>query len=213
MNAPVKALATGLDVRWNATVTGLRREDGLWWLEGAGETTGFEAVVVAIPAEQAAILLAPVAAAFSARAGATRSAPCWTFMAAFSERVRFAADVLREGPVMGWAARNSAKPGRDGPESWVVQASPEWSREHLERSPAEIVPLLLNAFAIAVGVELPRVLVSAAHRWRYAKSGASGEGCLWDGAQALGVCGDWLLGPRVESAWLSGIRLAEVITG
>jgi predicted NAD/FAD-dependent oxidoreductase len=24
-------------------------------------------------------------------------------------------------------------------------------------------------------------------------------------------CGDWLIGPRVESAWLSGVRLAELI--
>ncbi len=27
----------------------------------------------------------------------------------------------------------------------------------------------------------------------------------------LGACGDWLLGPRVEAAWLSGHRLAMQI--
>ena len=27
---------------------------------------------------------------------------------------------------IAWAARNSAKPGRSGPEAWVVQAGPDW---------------------------------------------------------------------------------------
>ncbi len=213
MNAPVKALAAGLDVHWNAPVSGLRRLDGVWTLDGVNHEPDFDAAVVAIPAEQAAILLAPVVPEMGARAEATRSAPCWTAMAAFAEPVRCAADVLRGGPVLNWAARNSAKPGRCGPESWVMHAAPDWSREKLERSPPEIVPLLLQALASQTGVALPPVLVSAAHRWRYAMSGASGEGCLWSVGTALGVCGDWLVGPRVESAWLSGIRLAAAMIG
>jgi len=34
-------------------------------------------------------------------------------------------------------------------------------------------------------------------------------GCAWDAAQALGVCGDWANGGRVEGAWLSGSALAR----
>jgi renalase len=32
---------------------------------------------------------------------------------------------------------------------------------------------------------------------------------LWNRDIGLGVCGDWLLGPRVECAWLSGRQLAK----
>ena len=42
-------------------------------------------------------------------------------------------------------------------------------------------------------------------------AGAQGSISLWDPAARLGVCGDFLLGPRVEAAWLSGTHLAAAI--
>ena len=211
MNAPIKALSHAMDVRWNVQVTALRRRQGEWLLVGEGGEEAFDVVVVAIPAEQAAVLLAPHEPEFAARATSTVSEPCWTLMAAFAEPLSVAGDVLRGDAVVGWAARNSAKPGRTGPESWVVQGSAQWSRAHLECTPADIVPMLLGAFAVATGVALPRPSAALAHRWRFAKSGAAGDGQLWSRDRLLGVCGDWLLGPRVECAWLSGTALASEI--
>ena len=136
----------------------------------------------------------------------------WTVMAAFEERVGLGADVMREHGAIGWAARNSAKPGRSGPEAWVVQAGPAWSQANLEEAPGDVTQTLMAAFAERVGSPLPGVLSATAHRWRYARSGAAGAGSLWNAALQLGVCGDWLLGPRVESAWMSGDGLAQRIT-
>ena len=143
MNAPVKQMAASAQVRWSAQIAAIRQEGAGWQI--AEEQ--FDCAVIATPAEQAAPLLAPWEAGFAAKAARTTSAPCWTVMAAFAEPLPFGADVLRaEGPI-GWAARNSAKPGRSGPESWVVQAGPDWSRAHLEESPGDIVAPLLRALA------------------------------------------------------------------
>ena len=46
-----------------------------------------------------------------------------------------------------------------------------------------------------------------------AMGGAAGRAMLWDGGTRLGVCGDWLVGPRIESAWASGRALAAAISG
>ena len=213
MNAPVKALAGMLDVHWNVQVTALKRAARGWIVLADAALGEFDAVVIATPAEQAAVLLAPVKAEFAASATSTVSAPCWTLMAAFAERLPLAADIVRGDPVIGWAARNSAKPGRVGMESWVVQASADWSRRHLEQSSVDITPLLLQALAGFAGVALPDPSAALAHRWRYAKSGAAGQSHLWAAERSLGVCGDWLLGPRVECAWLSGSSLAAAIVG
>lgn len=214
MNTPLKASASGLPVRWGVRVEGLRREAAGWRLWGEGlDEVGFDAVLTALPAEQTAALVRDVAPRVAATAEAHPSEPCWTAMAAFAGPLAVAPDVLKtEGPV-SWAARNSAKPGRTGPEAWVVQASPQWSRERLEDEAGEVASDLLALFFEAAGALAAPPLHLAAHRWRYARSGKAAKERLWDPRLQLGACGDWLIGPRVESAWLSGRRLARAVLG
>lgn len=211
MTAPVRAMANSLTVHCPVQIDAVGRvggqeTDGGWSIGGLR----FDTLVVALPAEQAGPLLRPIHPDFADRADATPAAPCWTVMVAFPISLP-APDVLRNDGPIGWAARNNAKQGRTGPEAWVIQAGPDWSRANLERSPDDIVPLLLAALSERLGVPLPEPLAASAHRWRYARSGAEGSGSLWDPALSLGVCGDWLLAPRIEAAWLSGSRLAAAI--
>ncbi|MGY2734368.1 putative NAD/FAD-dependent oxidoreductase [Sphingomonas sp. UYP23] len=58
---------------------------------------------------------------------------------------------------------------------------------------------------------LPAPVVRIGHRWRYARAKATQHGVLWNDAMRIGAVGDWLLAPRIESAWLSGRMLAERI--
>ncbi len=212
MSAPAAALAAGLDVTTTSRVEALLREPAGWRLAGENLDAGpFDVAVVAVPAEQAGALVRRWDGGFAEAADATPAEPCWTLMAAFPERLPIADDVVkRRGPI-GWAARDSGKPGRGGPESWVVQAGPAWSREHLEDAPDAVLTRLMAALAEVAGAPLPTPAAAAVHRWRYARSGHLGRGDLWNVPLGLGVCGDWLLGPRVECAWVSGHRLAGLI--
>jgi predicted NAD/FAD-dependent oxidoreductase len=226
MNAPVRHMAAAHRVHWSARIDALARDGAGWQLAGDGLPDGqdaarYDAVVMAVPAEQAAPLLRPWDEAMAAPAAATLSAPCWTAMFAFAAPLPAPATTLRRHGPIGWAARDSAKPGRSGPESWVVQASPEWSLAHLETDGAWVREQLLAALGAALGRmpgalpghALPYPVAATAHRWRYALSGAHGTGLLFNPALGLGACGDWLIGPRVEAAWLSGDRLGAAMAG
>jgi hypothetical protein len=215
MNAPLRSMASNMDVQWGARVDFIARHAEGWIVQGDMiDSRPHDAVIVAIPAEQAAVLLAGVDAPFAGLAATAISAPCWTVMLAFASPVPLAADILpNPGDPIGWAARNRAKPGRSGPEAWVVQASPEWSIAHLEDDPEAIVETLQAALAQAIGERLPGVLSATAHRWRYARSASADIGVLWNSSSCIGVCGDWLLGPRVEFAWMTGYRLAGAMIG
>ena len=206
MTAPVRAMAGSLDLSCPVQIDRLERDDAGWHLAGAT----FDTVLLAVPAENAAPLLRPWHSTFADRAVATPADPCWTVMAAFPEPLP-APDILRQQGPIGWAARNNGKPGRTGPESWVIQAGPAWSRANLERDKDEITPLLLDALAARLDTALPPPLAAIAHRWRYSRSGTEGSVALWDPAHRLGACGDWLAGPRVEAAYLSGLALAEAL--
>lgn len=214
MNAVIKALAAAQDVHWNTRAEQVRREGAGWLVRTDGATLGpFTTLVLAIPAEQVVPLVQDHDPGMAQAAGGAQSQPCWTAMFTFAAAVPIAHDILRDAGAIGWAARNSAKPGRGGPEAWVVQGSPEWSAANLEADAADIAALLLAELSSAAGVALPEPAAASAHRWRYAQSAALGYGAMWNADLRLGLCGDWLLAPRVECAWLSGQQLARDITG
>lgn len=215
MNSPVRLMAEACEVHWSSRIEALEKHQDGWMLGGAAaEQRRFDAVVIAVPAEQAGPLLRPFDASMAALADAANAAPCWTVMAAFANPIASTPDAVRGQGILGWAARNSAKPGRQGQEAWVLQATPEWSHRHLEDAAEDVVRSLLASLAAELDAQLPAPVTAIAHRWRYARYGSTeDQGVPWNPALALGTCGDWLLGPRVECAWLAGARLAAAMAG
>jgi predicted NAD/FAD-dependent oxidoreductase len=133
---------------------------------------------------------------------------CWALMLRFAApvAVSFDAAFVNDGPLR-WIARNGSKPARDGPETWLLHATAEWSETHLEQDADGVAAELLEAFA-RLGAPAPQAFT--AHRWRYADTEPPlAVGCEWDAALGLGLCGDWLNGGSVENAWHSGRRLAH----
>lgn len=180
--------------------------------------SGFSAVLLAIPSAQAQNLLqtSKLAEAWIPRLGEVEMAPCWTLMLAFPQAMQ--PDLSTLGPQwsaarskhhrIAWLARESSKPGRSPIERWTVQASAEWSKEHLQDDPARVQAKLLKAFGEVTGIHAEPAHVDS-QRWLYAKTSRPlGQSHLFNADQGLGVCGDWCLGYRVESAFVSGLELA-----
>ncbi|MEM1287190.1 MAG: FAD-dependent oxidoreductase [Pseudomonadota bacterium] len=174
----------------------------------------FDKVIVTAPAPQAHGLVEAVGEPFGKLAD-VKFAPSYTLLAAFENKL----DVpdlpeLTEDSHLATACRQSAR----GPERetdhdlWVVQASADFSAEHIERERPEMVPVLLKLFQDAVGVPVPQPDYGAGHRWRYALvRQAVGEPFLLSPDGKIGVAGDGLLGPRVELAFLSGVQCAQAM--
>lgn len=188
---------------------------------GEQVAAGFDAVLLAQPAEHAAALLraSGIDAGLGAAVADVRTAPCWTLMLAYPQAVR--PDVSPIGPQwsaarsthhrVAWLSRESSKPRRAGVERWTVQASPEWSREHLRDSPDRIKGKLLKAFAEITGIRAEPAYAHAVC-WEQAQTLAPlGYSHVWNAEEALGLCGDWCLGHRVEDAFLSGLDLALAV--
>lgn len=179
---------------------------------------GFHSVVLAIPAWQARELLqnSELAPSWVGRIDAVQVDPCWTLMLAFPQAMQPGLGAL--GPQwnaarsthhrIAWLARESSKPARGPIERWTVQASAEWSSEHLQDDPARVQAKLQRAFAEVTGIRAEPAHVDV-HRWLFAKTRRPlGQTHLWDAQASLGVCGDWCIGHRVEDAFLSGLELA-----
>ncbi len=183
--------------------------------------SGFDAVLLAMPAAPAAALLkaSKLAPAFARKLDAVEVAPCWTLMLAFPQASQPTLSHL--GPQwnaalsthhrIAWLARESSKPGRAAVERWTVQASPAWSLEHLEDDAPRVQAKLLKAFAEVTGIRA-QPSHAQVQRWRHAKTMTPlGRSHLWDARAGLGLCGDWCLGHRVEHAFVSGLELALAV--
>lgn len=213
MNAPLKYMARDLDVRWGTRIAQVSAMDGGWQMAHADGSEQVSHCVCAIPAEQTAQLLKTAAPQMARFAGRVVSDPCWTVMAAFDAPLPIEPDSIREQTAdISWAARNSAKPDRSGPESWVIQASAEYSREYLELDAEDAAQQILARFLAEHAAARVMPAYITAHRWRYAMPRPNtAPRILWDDRQKIGAAGDWLVRPEVEGAWLSGKALAEAV--
>ena len=205
MNALVKPMAEGLDIRLGAQVTPLR--DGAHWRI---EEALFDRVISTVPAAQARALFPETAEALAA----VEVAPCWTLMVAFEHGTDWPDMARARDTDLAWIARNTSKPGREPePECWVVHASPDWSRAHLELEKEVAQERMLDLLRGMRGA-LPGLVSASAHRWRYAMTIAPlGRSHMASDDGSLLIGGDWCLGARVEDAWESGRAMAAAVIG
>lgn len=219
MTAPARSLARNLRVVSACRINGITGKPGAWQLAADATTpvsiepNVFDAVILAMPAPQIVPLATSAGAHFN-ELDRVHYAPCLTLMLGFDSPVAMHEPFITpaDGP-LAWIARNNSKPGRASlPDTIVAQATPGWSRAHIDAPIDLITQELLHAVSRHIGSATPTT--SMVQRWRYARvEQTAGVACLWDPVYRIGACGDWALGARVECAFDSGAALASAIIG
>lgn len=217
MNALLKAMAAGQEVRLQTRVAHLRRRPDGWQLfdEQDGDLGTFDRVVSSAPLPQTRELLGPHLAEPDALAPYAM-APCYALLLAVDAAALPAWDAARVNHApLRWIAFNHRLPGRGPAGSVVAHSTPEWAREHLEHDQDWVQQQLTESFLALTGLPARAIAGARLHRWRYALSNEPaepGEGYVLDPQTGLAACGDWCLGGRVEAAFLSGRALARALS-
>lgn len=202
-----RLLGEGLPIQRQTRVAPPRFSAGRWRLRDERDSPlgGFDALVIAAPAPQAAELLRQAAPELAQQAERIRYLPAWAAMLRLDTADALPFDGLFfDIPELAWAARNGSKPGRDG-NTWVLHATATWSQAHLETDRGIAGRKLMLAFCNQTGIDPSGVELLGSHRWLYSLVERPLDvGALWDGQRRLAVCGDWCLGARIQGAYLSG---------
>lgn len=218
-----------LSVETKAAVKGLHQgQDGWEAVLENGEFRAGRTLLVGVPAPQA-LKLGGNALEPEVRAAleAVQFAPCWAAILVLEGLPYLDWEGLEiEHPVLSWAALDSSKRGVKEPSGYtgpagrseseppvlVLHAAPEWSRAHLEETPDEALPLILQAAKELLGGWVGKTRAAQAHRWRYAMP-TQPHPWPFLAQDGLVFCGDWCGGAKVESALESGWAAADYLIG
>ncbi|MCS6793300.1 MAG: FAD-dependent oxidoreductase [Oscillatoriaceae bacterium SKW80] len=239
MNAVGKFLASDLNIWLNRRVQRLAAKDGKIWyltLEAANEDAQTpteltaRAVVVAIPAPQALILLAPLTdlpAEFLRKVRYAEYQPCISVLAAYpafrqqdmaQRDVGWRAVIFPKESQLAWIGWDSSKRALSAQPVFVLHSSPEFAQQYLDAE--DLQPAAQALIAEAAKFLLPwgnSPEWMQVHRWRYAfPSYPLSETCLSAATPLpLVCCGDWcggdVGGNFIESALNSGIAAAKTV--
>ena len=212
-SAVTRALLGSLNFQPSTRIARLERTEAGWQLYNDGESSlgWWQQVVIAVPAPQALALVRDIPE-LAEPLTRVHMEPCWVAALQTDCVPESLAEVtLAPHPHLRRVTRNSAKPGRNNNGVYLVQATADWSREHLEESPAEVGTRLRKLFLSLLPAAADCDLLLT-HRWRYGfTEQALNQACLRSSKLRLGLCGDWCLGRRVEDAWHSGHEIATRI--
>ena len=117
--------------------------------------------------------------------------------------------------ILAWVANeNSKKRFKSNINLWTLQATLKWSKKTINKYKTDklIMNQLISRFTKLTGFEKNKIIFKRIHGWKYSYNYQKTPYLsIWNKKINLGICGDWLSGPKVENAWLSANDLARKI--
>ncbi len=170
MNAPLKPLTEGLDIRFSTRVGAMWQTESWTLTDESDASLGrFDRVISTVPAPQARQLVGGDAALCAALDG-VQMAPQWAGLFGWQDAPGDDFTQMHPGGALDLIARMATKPGRTGPmDCWVVHASADWTRTNLDVDRTAIPAMLLAEVEAMLG-RLPQPDHATAHRWLYSRT-------------------------------------------
>jgi renalase len=125
---------------------------------------------------------------------------------------------FQKNSILGWAANESSKlriGNNESLELWTLQSSLDFANKYCHTyrdKKEEVMELMIREFTTLLKIQNEEVAHKDIHGWLYAfKNKDFTEKFYWNSDIKLGICGDWMCGPKAEDAWLSASLLANQI--
>lgn len=168
--------------------------------------------IVTAPAPQAVPLL-NAAPALAVAAQQVSYAPSWVTIIQLENSSGIHADYLSgPHPIIARASKDSSKPQHqvaEAAEVWCIEATPQWSLQHVNSDPDSVTRLLKEAFNSLLK-QPATVSFQRTHRWLFARANNPHPALFLHCCESqISAAGDWLGAPNLEGVWTSANALAD----
>jgi len=125
---------------------------------------------------------------------------------------------FQKSSILRWAGNESSKlriGNSNNLELWTLQSSLEFAKKYCytyRDQKAKVLNLMIQEFIALLEIQNAEIFHKDIHGWLYAfKSTDFSRKFYWNRDINLGICGDWMCGPKAEDAWTSATLLADQI--
>jgi renalase len=220
MNNLCKYLSKDLPVILQTTILALTFKNNKWSVITDNQNsalaieklTDFDGVILATPPQQALAILPKNFIGYNL-VQKTKMLGCFTLMLGLKKPLKLPFDAAKvKNSIIQWVAVNNSKPQRPNNTALVIHSDNHWAEQNIEENLTIIKDKLIANLQKIILIKPEDIIYQNIHRWRYAATlKKPTEASFFDSKLKLGVCGDWLLGSKVENAFLSATNLATKI--
>lgn len=214
MNQVGKFIARDLDVAVNTRIKEIISKNNSHVLiaENGDVFENFDHVILAIPSDQLIELL-PKKVSFLNDIYNYKMRACATLMINDDNLPDLGFDACKvKGHDISWLSVNSSKPQRDNSTSIVIHSSHLWADQHAFDNKNWMISHLLKQSKDLFEYDFSSSKHINLHVWLYSNIGKANNAVYYlDRNTNISACGDWCLRGNIESAYLSGYKLANAI--
>ena len=135
--------------------------------------------------------------------------PNITVMVAYKNNLNLPLSSIKfNDEILSWASNENSKNRYNSKLNlWTLQASEKWSKKAINKYKEKksfFINKIVNQFFKLTGFKKDKIIFSQIHGWKYSYNlKKTNYKSFWIKKYKLGICGDWLSGPKIENAWLS----------
>ena len=212
-----KYLTKKIKINYNSTVTNIKFNSKYWIITlNNKEKVFFKYLVLTCPFPQLKILASKYLKKNILNLKVSML-PNITVMAAYNRYKKLPIGSIKfNDEIIGWAANENTKNRFKTNQSlWTIQCTEVFSKKIInlyKKDKNKYQSVILKKFENLLGYQSKRIVFKSIHGWKYSYNKTKTPfKSLWSNKEKLGVCGDWLIGPKAEDSWLSARNLFHKI--
>jgi renalase len=216
-NAIPKYLIKNIKTNFQSLITNIKLNDSYWEITvNNKEKINFKNLILTSPYPQLISLTSKYLPKQIIKSK-TRMIPNVTVMLAYKNNLKMNINSIKfNNDKLAWAANeNSKERFRSSELLWTIQCTQEYSKKIInlfKDNKNFYINEITKQFENLIGFKSKDLIFKNIHGWKYAYIFQDVNlSSYWLNKINLGLCADWMIGPKAEDAWLSAYSLYRQI--
>ena len=212
-----KYLIKNIKVNYNSTVSDVKFNSNYWTITLNNKNqVFFRYLVLTCPFDQTKTLVSKYFKKSISNLKVNMS-PNITLMVAYNHYSKLPISSIKfNDKIIAWAAHENTKNRFKTNQSlWTIQCTEVFSKKIIKlfkKDKNKYQSIIIKKFESLLGYQAKKIIFKNIHGWKYSynKEKTPFES-FWNNKDKLGICGDWLIGPKAENSWQSANNLFHKI--